>query len=46
MSAQTNEVCAQCLKAYNGLNGRFCNELGCYVEWDKEPKCAKKGDLE
>ena len=46
MSTKTNEICAQCLKAYNGLNGRFCNELGCYVEWDSEPKCKKEGDLE
>ena len=26
------------------LNGRFCNELGCYVEWAKEPQCKKEGE--
>lgn len=44
MSTQTNKVCANCLKAYNGVNGRYCSELGCYVEWAKEPKCSEKGE--
>lgn len=44
MSTQTNNVCANCLKAYNGVNGRYCSELGCYVEWAKEPICSTKGE--
>lgn len=28
-----------CSNAYNGINGRMCNELRRYVEHIKEPLC-------
>lgn len=38
---KTNKYCAACAKAYNGINGRYCNLLHRYVEYDKEPACYK-----
>lgn len=42
MSNQTNPQCATCEKAYNGLNGRFCNVLKKYVEYAAKPLCNTK----
>lgn len=32
--------CDQCQSAHNALNGRYCDYLGCYVEYDINPKCG------
>ena len=29
----TNPTCATCLKGLNLINGRYCTELGAYVEY-------------
>lgn len=41
MSTKTNEICAKCLKAYLGVNGRYCDELKQYVEYAVTPPCKK-----
>lgn len=41
MTTRSNPYCTTCLNAHNGLNGRFCNVLGKYVEYDKTPKCEE-----
>lgn len=44
MSSQSNEICNACAGSYLGVNGRFCKELGHYVEYATEPPCVGKGD--
>lgn len=41
--SETNEICANCLKAFNGVNGRYCSEFGYSVEWAVNPPCSEKG---
>ena len=31
--------CGQCQSAHNALNGRYCDHLGCYVEYNLIPLC-------
>jgi len=42
MTNNTNKICAACTKAHNGVNGRFCNVLKCYVEYSKKPQCKQQ----
>jgi len=35
-----NWVCARCVRGKNCLNGRWCDVLGRYVEYDREPMCG------
>ena len=37
----TNEKCLSCEKAINCINGRYCHELNCYVEYAKVPLCKE-----
>ena len=39
MASHTNPICAQCAKAYDRLNGRYCTLLDKSVEYDKKPAC-------
>jgi hypothetical protein len=39
MATHCNTTCAICVTAHNGINGRYCDILGRYVEYDKEPPC-------
>lgn len=39
MKTKTNQYCADCPRAHNGLNGRYCEQLERYVEFDKWPAC-------
>ncbi len=38
----TNLVCRHCPEAHDGLNGRYCNVLRRYVEYDRLPKCNNR----
>lgn len=42
MTTRTNPTCQKCKKAHNGINGRYCDELHRYVEYDKFPPCNDK----
>lgn len=39
ITTRTNLTCAACKLAHNGINGRYCNLLGRYVEYDTQPPC-------
>lgn len=39
--SKCNSICANCTRAHNGLNGRFCFELGVYVEHRHQPQCGR-----
>jgi hypothetical protein len=43
MANGTNEQCAQCELAYNGINGRYCKILRRYVEHAPAPLCDRYG---
>lgn len=34
------KTCSECPNAHNGLNGRFCNKVGVYVEYNTTPICV------
>lgn len=41
MKSNTNTTCAVCDRAHNGLNGRYCDVLKRYVEYEKSPICKQ-----
>lgn len=44
MASHTNPICAQCAKAYERFNGRYCKLLQRNVEYDKTPACQSQTD--
>ena len=40
--SKCNPICAGCARAQNGINGRYCFELGVYVEHHAEPRCGRE----
>ena len=36
----TNHFCQGCHKARNSINGRYCEAIHKYVEYDALPKCT------
>ncbi len=46
MQTRTNGCCRACPLAHNGLNGRYCNRVGLYVEHASEPPCGKRTESE
>lgn len=41
MKKAKNNLCAQCPKAHDSINGRYCNKLRKYVQYATEPPCKK-----
>ena len=42
MSVCQCEKCLVCDFAHNGINGRYCEYLECYVEHAQKPYCETK----
>lgn len=36
-----NDKCRNCNDAHNGINGRHCNKLDRYVDYNITPPCEK-----
>lgn len=36
---RTNDECAVCINAFDGINGRYCHKLHRYVEHAATPPC-------